>query len=83
MKISGEQFTTNDNAHWELCAATVDGKRFRKAELQAMFKAAGVPLPKLAPPPPEGHDTVKDSRFPDRTSLRGDIESAMMNFEEN
>ena len=82
MKISGEQFATDDNGDWSLCRATIDGKVFNKAELQAMFKAAGVPLPKLAPPPPEGHDTVKDSRFPDRTSLRGDIANAMMNFEE-
>ena len=81
MKISGEQFMTNDNGDWELCAATVDGKRFNKAELQAMFKAAGVPLPKLAAPSPND-DHPKDGRFPDRTSLRSDIESALNQFEE-
>jgi len=83
MKIGGEQFMTNDNGDWELCAATVDGKRFNKAELQAMFKAAGVPLPKLQMASPnDDHPRPRDGRFPDRTSLRGDIESAMMNFEE-
>ena len=82
MNISGEQFKTDDTGAWRLCGATIDGKRFNQRELIEIFGGDIKRLPVLQAPSPND-DHPPDARFPNMTSLRGDIESAMNQHEDN